>query len=242
MYHLHNTKKFRLKKFAFAALVISAGILLLLINTGLVSPEYKGIFFSWKTLIFGIGFVNLFSRESLPTGIILTTIGASLIFTDYLPIAIKLHEILIPLVLILIGITVLFHKRKSKCRFSASDTNPDESILEEINIFSGSKRMFTSKLFRGGSIVNVFGGTEIDFRNCELPDQTVQLDLICVFGGANFIVPEDWTVKFESVAVLGGFSDKRNKLVETDSKKVLLIKGVCVLGGGEIKNCETCNM
>lgn len=243
MHPNYKHKNFRFKKLAFAALVICAGITLLLINTGIIPHEYKSLIFSWKTLIIGIGFVNLFSRESLPTGIILTLIGASFVFADNSPMHIKLHEVLIPLILILIGIAVLFHKKKSRCKLTASchNTQTDESVLEEINIFSGNKKMFTGPVFNGGSMINVFGGTEIDLRNSTLPPETGQLDLICVFGGASLIVPDDWTIKFETVAILGGFADKRSKLIETDANKTLVIKGICIFGGGEIKTCETCN-
>jgi hypothetical protein len=59
-----------------------------------------------------------------------------------------------------------------------------------------------------------------------------------MFGGSTIVVPADWDIKIDVVAVFGGFSDKRYKSKEIPgtSNKRLYIKGLVVFGGGEIKS------
>jgi hypothetical protein len=57
-----------------------------------------------------------------------------------------------------------------------------------------------------------------------------------LFGGSNLIVPDDWKVKSEVVSILGGFSDKRLIVPNPDTEKTLLVKGVVIFGGLELKS------
>ena len=52
------------------------------------------------------------------------------------------------------------------------------------------------------------------------------------------MVPPNWEVRSESVAVFAGIEDKRNLLPGSrfDPNKVLIIKGTSVFGGIEIKS------
>jgi predicted membrane protein len=63
------------------------------------------------------------------------------------------------------------------------------------------------------------------------------LEIDCVFGGVNLIVPADWVVHVQIDSVMGGFADKRrsNDAVRDHSRE-LLIKGSTVFGGGEIRS------
>ena len=60
--------------------------------------------------------------------------------------------------------------------------------------------------------------------------------MFTIFGGAKFIIPEDWDVRIEVSAIFGGFSDKRHIRKDTprDPSKELIIKGVAIFGGGDI--------
>ena len=58
-----------------------------------------------------------------------------------------------------------------------------------------------------------------------------------MFGGGNLKVPPDWNVKVSVTSILGGFSDKRNTDPNkiADPRKELIINGVVILGGGEVR-------
>jgi predicted membrane protein len=82
------------------------------------------------------------------------------------------------------------------------------------------------------------GGSTFDLMDAELSPGTNVLDMFCLFGGSKIIIPSNWKVKIEVTAIFGGYSDKR-KLPQNyadSNNKELIIKGVVIFGGGEIKS------
>ena len=59
--------------------------------------------------------------------------------------------------------------------------------------------------------------------------------VVQIFGGAKFLVPANWVVKSEAVAILGGVDDKRN-VAQPEPGKQLVLKGFVMFGGIEIKS------
>ncbi len=56
-----------------------------------------------------------------------------------------------------------------------------------------------------------------------------------MWGGIELRVPEDWTVELRGTPLLAGFVDKtRQPSVPTEKR--LVIRGVALMGGVEIKN------
>ena len=70
-------KQFRISvsAFVFGLLVVTAGILLLAFDAGMLPPEYKPILFSWQMLLIALGFTGLFSRHKAFMGLILMLVG-----------------------------------------------------------------------------------------------------------------------------------------------------------------------
>ena len=62
-----------------------------------------------------------------------------------------------------------------------------------------------------------------------------RVDLFCMFGGADIIVPEDVRVKINTFCLFGGISDKRKITNITDTSSTLTICGFCMIGGADIK-------
>jgi hypothetical protein len=104
--------------------------------------------------------------------------------------------------------------------------------IDDVNIFGGHNRILTGK-FYGGSIVSIFGGGKYDLRQTTPAEGSNTLEVVNIFGGSNLIVPSDWNVKIEVVAIFGGFSDKR-MVSNTSAEKRVIIKGIALFGGGEI--------
>ena len=109
----------------------------------------------------------------------------------------------------------------------------DDDLLDDVNIFGGHDRIVTTKSFRGGSVISIFGGGKYDLRKSTLSHETNILEMINVFGGSKLIVPSDWEVKIEIVAIFGGYNDKR-VVNDVMSEQKLIIKGIALFGGGEI--------
>ena len=67
----------------------------------------------------------------------------------------------------------------------------------------------------------------------------MELTLCCVMGGVEITVPSHWDVeKRGAICIMGGFSNKTRCMAEELEmpRKKLIIKGLALMGGGEIKN------
>ena len=96
--------------------------------------------------------------------------------------------------------------------------------------------MILSKNFKGGDIVNIFGGSEIDLTQADMTTPAI-LEVTAIFGGATLIVPSNWAIKSEAVTIFGGIGDKRKIVPTTESPtKTLVLKGTMIFGGMEIKS------
>ena len=110
----------------------------------------------------------------------------------------------------------------------------DEDSINRVLIFSGYKTKITSSNFKGGEVVTVFGGAEIDLSKASSKEKDIYLDITAVFGGAKLTVPKNWLIKSEGSAVFGGYDNN----TEHSSKptNILHLKGAAIFGGVEIVN------
>jgi hypothetical protein len=114
-----------------------------------------------------------------------------------------------------------------------SSTNDE---IECTAIFGGVKRTVVSKNFKGGEVVAVFGGAEIDLTHADIQG-VVKLEATNILGGTKLIVPPTWDVQSEMVAIFGGVEDKRRIQPELINRnKRLVLMGTAFLGGLEIKS------
>lgn len=107
--------------------------------------------------------------------------------------------------------------------------------IESVSIFGGVKKNIVSKNFQGGEIVNFFGGSEINLMQADIKGR-VRLEVVQVFGGTKIIVPANWTIHSEMVAVFGGIEDKRPPQLNAIPDKVLVIEGTSIFGGIDIRS------
>ncbi len=232
----------KIKKAVFGLLVIAAGVVWLSVNLGYLDPGIKHILFSWPMLLLSIGLINLADRDSRFTGLVLSLIGGFFLSARIINTQYDFIGLYWPVLVIGIGILILFSalgkrvfgKSIPSHHHNTTTTNGD---LDEVNIFGGSKKRISNKDFTGGKIVNIFGGTEIDLTQADMAEGTSVLDVACIFGGATIIVPAEWSVQVSVVSILGGFGDKRTIIQNrVNPNKTLVIKGVAIFGGGEIKS------
>ena len=112
----------------------------------------------------------------------------------------------------------------------------DEDFLDSTSVFGGVKKTIVSKNFKGGDIVNIMGGAEINLSQADVQGR-VELEVTQIFGGTKLVVPPHWVVKPEMAAIFGGIDDKRSvQNATTDHSKVLVLKGTSIFGGIEIRN------
>ncbi len=136
---------------------------------------------------------------------------------------------------IALGLYIILNKREKE-KIESDQLRKD--YIDDVAIFGGGTKIVTSDNFKGGNITAVFGGSEINLKGCILSEGTNVIDVLCVFGGTTLIVPQDWNIVLNITPIFGGFSNKLIKDPNTvpDQNKTLIIKGLVVFGGGEIKS------
>jgi predicted membrane protein len=120
---------------------------------------------------------------------------------------------------------------------SSSSFRPTaDDYLDAVSVFGGVKKTILSKNFKGGEIVNVFGGAELDFTQADIQGQVV-IDITQIFGGTKIVVPSNWRVVPDLAAVFASVDDKRIRTsAPTDSDKILILKGVSIFAGVDIRS------
>jgi predicted membrane protein len=209
-------------------LLIILGALFVLRNYEIMDFPYE--YFTWEYFFILIGLLFFFLSRNKTAGVVLIAIGLFNLIPE-----------LWPLLLVLIGLYIIFG-RKGNFRHStesaeAGQLKNSNDYVESISIFGGSSKIVNSDNFKGGNIVSIFGGSEINLTNSKLAEGENSIEITAVFGGTTLIVPSDWNVELDVLPIFGGFGDKRmkdpNKKIQEGRK--LLIKGIVLFGGGEIK-------
>jgi predicted membrane protein len=240
-------------------IIVVAGLLFMFNNMNVLSPELRYYIFSWKTLLIGIGALNLLFSHNRTGGFIMLTVGLVFWIPDIIHVPMHMSRFIWPLAIIAVGLFLLFNSRDSKyngrfwqnkIRDHQRSGNTDQAgeqsgfsqddYVDDVAIFGGGSRVITSKNFKGGKLTAIFGGSEIRMHRAKLAPGKQVLDIFFVFGGSEIIVPADWLVKVETVSIFGGFSDKRYvrkpEEVTEENKSVLVIKGLVLFGGAELKS------
>jgi predicted membrane protein len=233
------------------------GVLLLLIGVAallkaaLVPLPYW--LFTWPMLLIVLGFfVGIRHGFRGISWAIMILIGGAFL-ADHIYPDFELRRYTWPAVLIVMGLFFIFRPRRrwqcdpdEKKKF-ASDMpadpviNPEQTFSKEdfvnaTSVFGGTKKIIISKNFKGGDILSIFGGTELDLSKADI-NGTAILELINIFGGTKLILPSNWTVKSEAAVIFGSIEDKRSVTPAADgTEKILLLKGTVMFGGVDIKN------
>lgn len=126
----------------------------------------------------------------------------------------------------------------------ASGTGPASTsdIVNLIAIFSGAERRLATQRFSGGRVTTIFGGAELDLRECEMEVPEARLHMSCIFGGAVVRVPAHWDVVVETVPIFGGVSSRGSKQAAAarlasgeGPRGRLVLTGAAIFGGIDVK-------
>ena len=235
---------------------IWTGVLILIIGIGallkaaLVPLPYW--LFSWPMILIIIGcFIGLRHKFRGATWFILILIGSTFLLDDIYP-DIEMRRYTWPLVLIVVGIFFILRPRRNwqkdeSEKKSSSGIPPPLSIDPEAtyskddyvsatSIFGGTKKNILTKNYKGGEIVNIFGGTELNLSKADINEEAV-IEITTIFGGTKLIIPSNWTVKSEAAVIFGGIEDKRPMPATNEpTNKILTLKGTVIFGGVDIRS------
>lgn len=240
-------------RLVLGAAILFVGLALTLDNLGVVDADYLLDF--WPLALVAIGLSKLAGgrRGSWLGGSLWILVGVW--WTAYNLDAVDIHPIdLWPLLLIFAGFMLvrraLFPSHRT-ARISVetgeggeggeresmwiSDEGGDADRVSGVACLSGVRRQSSSQHFRGGEFTACMGGCEVDLREADIRDEPAVIDVFAFWGGIDVRVPTAWTVKSEVSAILGGFSD-RTRGSSADPDKLLVVRGMVMMGGVEIKN------
>ena len=115
---------------------------------------------------------------------------------------------------------------------SVADTS---STVNGFALLGGVNRKVVSQDFRGGALTAIMGGCELDLRHASISSGKAVIDTFALWGGIEIKVPQEWSVVVQGTPILGAFDDKTVR-AGGDGSKVLVIKGIALMGGVELKN------
>ena len=242
------------------------GGLFLLVIGGLLLARASGVFFpnwffTWPVLLIGIGLMSGIRHQFKGIGWIFPIVIGGIFLANKISSDFNLRPYLWPILFIAAGVFIIFRPRGRCCRRDGpgDSTLKQETLIEDSNatadekphwddstnnrndiidvtaVFGGVKKNVLTKSFRGGDIVTFMGGAEINLTQADFAGR-IAIDTFNMFGGTKLIIPPDWDVQSEIVAIFGGVDDKRPPVSGTSKNKVLYLEGTCLFGGLEIKS------
>jgi hypothetical protein len=236
--------------FTFGALIVAAGIVLLLDQQGLINADRVFGYFWPVVCIVGGSLMLMDCRGRGGRGIwgfVLVTIGVVLVLEN-LGVAHIRFDAVWPLIVIGVGLLMIWRAigppssgapRNSwwdYLRSGGSDASSSE--FNHVAVFSGFKRRTTSKNFKGGKILAICGGFQIDLRQADIEGDSAAIEAISFMGGGEIKVPYSWDVSMEGIGFMGGYVDETDQSPPPPGtpRKQLIVKGAAVMGGVVVKN------
>lgn len=140
---------------------------------------------------------------------------------------------IVPLILVLAGIKLITYSVSSK-KASPKPTQVNENENGVTAVFNEQSADYTGEEVTTAKVNAVFGGATCNLRNANVANNS-KLELLCVFGGAEILVPEHVIVKNNVFCLFGGISDKRSVKPASEESVTVYVNGFCIFGGADIK-------
>jgi hypothetical protein len=107
-----------------------------------------------------------------------------------------------------------------------------------INIFSGTHRRGPWDVPREIRMINVFGGSDLDFSEARFSAKTTRITMFCMFGGASFYVREGIRTVSKAICIFGGVDNRAPSTTDSDAPTIV-IEGLALFGGAHIRVRKT---
>lgn len=217
------------------SIIITLGLVWLLRRMEVPIPYWVT---SWEAILIAVGvLLGIGNKFRNPASYILIGIGVIFIFDDILPY--YLQDYLWPVVVILAGLFIILKPRLQRREWEQNLAEGEVAAGDKLSItsiFNGVKRTLRTQNFRGGTVVNIFGGSEINLLQSDIQGTAV-LDVTALFGGVKLMVPPSWEIRLEETSLFGGVEDKRHGALDVvPEDKVLVITGTVIFGGMDIQS------
>ncbi|MBN2433059.1 MAG: hypothetical protein JXQ27_16425 [Acidobacteria bacterium] len=224
-------------KILFALAIILLGLLALLDNIGINLDV--NFWKYWPAILILIGCGQLFQPREYRqyfSGLLFLTAGVLLLANNLIEeFYFSIWE-LWPLVLVFFGVKLLkdgiWGSRKARI---------SKDFINITAILGGGDFKYTSRDLQGGQVTAFLGGCKADLRDSDFTGDQLTIDVTAFMGGAEIVVPRHWQVTIQGVPILGGIDNKAEYEPPAPGERTLpakhlVVKGVVMFGGVEVKN------
>jgi hypothetical protein len=212
--------------------LLVAGAALLLDNFGVMHARVVLRYWPVALILIGLAVIAQARRAAgRVSGLFWIFVGVWLLLGNLGVLRLEFWD-LWPIPIIMIGGYLVWQAVNGPDRTGDRDR---ESHFSALAVMGGAGRKINSQTFSGGEATALLGGVKIDLHDAVITGDEAIIDVFAFWGGIELFVPEGWAVVNRVVALLGGAEDRTRPATSPTAKR-LVIRGICVMGGVEIKN------
>jgi hypothetical protein len=120
----------------------------------------------------------------------------------------------------------------SRVRVRRSD---DAGTRWLVSVMSGHDRKGSWRVGSSLNVINVMGGSDLDFNDAEFADDVVTATVFSLMGGAEIRVPDGLNVEVSNLAFMGGNDVDIGAGRPDPGGPVLRLKLISIMGGSNVK-------
>lgn len=229
---------------------LAAAAVVVLNQAGVVLSEITALVVIAAISLLAVFLVSL--RNLFWTGVFAALAGGVLLFRDQLTEAtgwgdffMSTWTVLGVALLLAIGFSILFHRRRSSFTHfgakilddeefgSVDETNTTDSVVRVRTRFGETVKYIDSQNLQRVELSNSFGGQKIYFDNAKPSAKGVSVVVDNSFGGIELYVPKNWQVMDGLNSFAAGVGEK-NRAILTDKSPTLRLSGNQNFAGIEI--------
>lgn len=145
-------------------------------------------------------------------------------------------KIIVPVLIVILGIKLIVKTVKTDEGVGKAKTAEPGAVnaAECTATFTETNADFSGMEINAAKVCALFGGAR-----CNLTDTKFEAGstvyVLCIFGGADIILPDYVSVKTNALCLFGGISDKRAVKPENEKTVEITVNGLCLFGGADIK-------
>ena len=224
-------------RMVFGLVIAAVGVIALLANFGY--DVDINLFDYWPLILILVGLSRIFQPPEyrrLWFGLGFAAVGALFLLDNFGFIRFGFDE-LWPFILIVVGIAVLRHGFGGK-----KGDSTDIDYIDHTALLSGGEYRYRSQNLASGKLFAFMGGCEVNLTEADMRGDELVIDVFAMMGGIEIRVPVSWQVVMKGVPIMGGMSDttlskqSKDEASISSPAKRLIIKGLAVMGGVEVKN------
>lgn len=211
--------------------ILTLGIALLLDNLDLLRAA-DILRFWFPALAIALGVMSWRYRRTAGAALVVLGVWSTLGELELLPWT---SDLIGPLVLVFFGASLVW--RAAFPPAPGSLPAATDSHFFTVAVWGGLRRKVSSSNFRSGEAIAVMGGCKVDLRSSFIAEDQAEIFVFAMWGGAEILVPEDWSVTSLGIPLMGGFEDQTEP-PRGGSRQRLVVHGAALMGGVEIRNHE----